>query len=234
MFSITEINDELKKYNMYTFYKIPPINNVTYDLSGNTLGEIKGSNYKNNTIILHLNPELDNYFIQYQKSVLWHEFTHIHDLINNQNNYYMKTISEINATMIQHRYLLSLKINSLLDNINKKIIYMNYLTTYQKVLEFYHSCSLDGFNESCKSGSPQKFNHGMNYLMYLCGGLKIVRKKKEIINNITSAYPDLYKQHISSIINNLLINNKDEIIKEYVKMELLTASIGINRIKSNN
>lgn len=231
MFSIDEINNEVIEYKKYTQYNMPLINNVKYDLNGNELGEIRSSEYeKKDEIILHLNSCNDEYPIKFQKSILWHEFTHLHDIMNNQDDDYMKTISEIKATSIKDKFLLSLKINDILNDTNKRIIYMNYSPPYQKVLEYYNSCAVDGLVVTSSNGNPRSFNYGMNNLMYLCGGLKNIRNKKEEAKKFISKYPDLYKKYVSSIINYLFTNCKEGIIAEYKEMRILTAYIGISNL----
>ena len=70
---------------------------------------------KYNDYIIHFSNCLDDCVQQYQKSVIWHEATHIHDIIEIKNKYPDKDISSIiasyseaHATEIQLRYLLKL------------------------------------------------------------------------------------------------------------------------------
>ena len=197
MFNISDINNEKIKYSRYTFHTLPDIDSVIYDLEGDTNGEVRRSDYINNKIIIHLNPLIDEYSIKYQKSILWHEFTHIFDLINNQKDEYMCTISEFKASFFEHRYLLSLKNNERLNNINVKIEFMNYKTTYIKILEYRYSLMKKYFTNTIKTRDNIFFNLAINNLMYFCGALKVIgnnKKTKEVVDKLAKQYPVFIEQ----------------------------------------
>ncbi len=188
MFTLDEINNEVDKYIKHTGKNIPYIQNVKYNNMGDTHGEVKGSDLIQDNYTLYLNPNNDKYLPVYQKSILWHEFTHIYDFTNNTNEtereYYMPSVSEINSHEIQVRYLAGISSSDYIT-LYKTIPYMRWTRMYAQILNYN--------------------------VMYACGATKLIRYGDEYfikhIQNVIEPYKSIFIQ----IVKDLYDNNGKEI-----------------------
>ena len=237
MFALEDINKEKERYVSYSSNSIPDIKEVRYDLSGDTFGQVKFEEITSGNIILHLNKNISKYNIKYQTSILWHEFTHIYDLINcgydiDMKKYYIKTISEIKAVQLELRYLLGLKkYEKVLYDTKTKIYLMNYHKTFEDIMDYYNACCKIAFEKLAKDKTTNHFNTAFNNFMYLCGCTSVSYHELEYVNKLLDNYPNEYSIQLKAFIE--LLYKKDElnickaysVFKDYVEM---TSRLGIN------
>lgn len=209
MYTLDEINNEVDKYIKHTGNNIPYIQNVKYNDMGDTHGEVKGSDLIQNNYTLYLNPNNDKYLPVYQKSILWHEFTHIYDFINNTNKtereYYMPSVSEINSHEIQVRYLAGINLSDYIT-LYKKIPYMYWTRTYTQILNYFFVMTEKCIIEYEKSKNPKDFMSAFHNVMYACGTTKLIRYGDEHfikhIQNVVEPYKSIFIQIVKDLYNN--------------------------------
>lgn len=217
MFTLDEINKEVDKYINQTKMSIPYITNIDYKES-NPDGLVLRSELIQGKYIIHLNPKIHNYNKKYQKSILWHEFTHIYDYLKNatnkQGDSYMKSVSEINSTEIEIRYLLDINSNQNIS-LYKEIIFMTYKPIYKQLLNYYLKVAKRGLEDFISSKNPKDFDYGITNIMYLCGASKVIQNGKDYLLKEISIIPDLFQKEISNIIKDLYDNQGENIPSIY-------------------
>ena len=77
MFTLDKINNEISKLNKYLKCDVPQITSFEYTDTNMYYGKVKEEEIKNNNYIIHFSDSLNNCVELYQKSIIWHEATHI-------------------------------------------------------------------------------------------------------------------------------------------------------------
>ena len=79
MFTLDEINKERIEFQNYTKYNIPIIQDVLYEETNSFYGKIKREDSLNGKCVFHLSNSSNKLPLEYQKSIIWHEFVHLYD-----------------------------------------------------------------------------------------------------------------------------------------------------------
>lgn len=139
--------------------------------------------------VLHLNPKVHLYRSDYVDIVLWHEFTHLYDFLNQPFAYkvmrkiylYMNTFSEYHASRRTIERTISLacpgEINPdkcLIPTAYKEISIRELVNNTLKHAELSQSWFK-------KHPSHQSFHIYLRYVMYLMGYASIFENKKDIL-----------------------------------------------------
>lgn len=201
MFTLEEINEEQIKFQNYTSYDIPVIQNIIIEDTKDFYAKIKKDDISNGRHIIHVSKIIDKVPLEYQKSIIWHEFVHLYDTFNikldGDHLYYaLSTYSEAHAESIKFRYLLHISFNAKVGAERRKLIGENGKTTLDAV-------SIDYFNKCIAisriidiNPTPECFNGLINYFCYFCGYLSLI-KKETADKIIIEAAKKLSQNHIS-------------------------------------
>lgn len=201
MFTLEEINEERINFQKYTSYTIPIIQDIIIEDTNNFYAKIKKDDISNGKYFIHISNIIDEVPLEYQKSIIWHEFVHLYDTFNikldgNSLYYALSTYSEAHAESIKFRYLLHISLKAKVGTERRKIIGENGKTTLDAV-------STDYFNKCIAMSriidihpTPECFNALINYFCYFCGYLFLL-KKCDADKIIFEAVKKLSQNHIS-------------------------------------
>ena len=155
MFTLEEINNEIQKYNMYTSYNIPEFQHIEHGDNDKYFGEIRCSEIIEDNYTIHISNELYDCPIEFQKSVIWHETTHLYDILRFRQNENMdgiiKTYSESHAVSIQLRYLLHITSKQIINQGKRFLIHKDGRTDLGTVTANYINQSIQSLNNFQKS-----------------------------------------------------------------------------------
>ena len=236
MFTLNEINQEVQKYNKYTSYNVPKFQSINHDDSDTYLGKIKSAEIINNNFVIHISNKLYDSPLEFQKSVVWHEITHLHDELyfrkqqpSNVNGI-MKTYSEAHATSIQLRYLLHISTKQIVNQGKRLLMYINGKEDLGFVTANYINNSIQALNDFQKTKSPQDFNLFINNFCYFCGYMML--KKTDDANKLFSYVITKYPKHKTDLqlLYKSIINNDFEIcsnIYSKLKTEAMIDSLNV-------
>lgn len=211
MFDLNAINQELEKYNKYTSYNLPLLQNVEHDESTTYYGEIRKDEILSGNFTIHLSNSIYECTEEFQKSVLWHEFTHIYDILQYKEypqkdlEGIMKSYSEAHAESIQLRYLLHMTPKQIL---NQGVRYVNYKTGKESlsvITSEYINMSIQSLTNFQISKSPQDFNSFTNNFFYFCGYMLLWKRENadKLAFHIISSYPK-YKDSLKMLYQSIM------------------------------
>lgn len=201
MFTLAEINKERIEFQNYTKYNIPIIQDVLYEETNSFYGKIKREDSLNGKCVIHLSNSSNKLPLEYQKSIIWHEFVHLYDktIINLEGNsfyYALATYSEAHASSIQLRYLLHISLNVKIGAERRKLIGENGKTTLDTInIDYFNKCiAMSRIIDI--NPTPECFNLLINYFCYFCGYLLLL-KRENADKIIFEATKKLSQNHIS-------------------------------------
>ena len=209
MFTLDEINTEVDNYIKNTQKTIPYIQKVIYGTTYPS-GLVRFSDLEKQEYKLYLNSDNDKHPIKYRKSILWHEFTHIYDFINckdiSERKYFMASVSEINASEIQHRYLTDIGMSDYIT-IRTPIYFEGQTIQYMRNLFFHFEMIKSGIAKYEETKLPKHFEVTLNYAMYACGAVKLLKGGNLYFLQSIKDIAEPYKTILTKIINDLYSNN---------------------------
>ena len=201
MFTLEEVNKEIPKYNKYTSYNISNIHSIEYtNLNENMQAKVDYDDLIQNKYIIHISNDLNACPIEYQKAVLWHEFTHIYDYEcyktkeENIIKGILKSYSEAHAESILLRYLLHITPRQIIHSERRNIIYSGGKSELNIVSRNYINISIELLKKFNNNQSFEKFSSAINNFCYFCGYL-LLKKKSDAIklsDYAISLYPEQY------------------------------------------
>ena len=236
MFALEQINEERIKFQDYTSYDIPIIQNVLYENTNNFYAKIKKQDISNGNYVLHLSNKLDTLPLGYQKSIIWHEFVHLYDtfFINLEGDdlyYALSTYSEAHAESIKLRYLLHIPLKAKIGDEIRKLIGENGETTlYTEINNYFKNCSAMSHIIDIHP-TPECFNLLINYFCYFCGYLFLL-KKENADKKIIEATKKLSDSHAGILLELYkVIMDKDfkECATIYKKLHTTYKEMALNK-----
>ena len=238
MFKITEINNEVKLYNNYTGYNVPYIENIIYGDFPNCEAQVKTTDMRLEKYIIYISNAMNDYKIEFQKSVLWHEFTHINDYIKFKVDFpncideILKTFSESNAESIKIRYLLHIPFNKIIGSERRILLDKDKEKSLDVIASFYIEHSIKIFKEFTSDKDPCTFNLGMSCFCYACGYFSLLKEpiKSKLCSHMISEHPEIYRQDLFSLYNAIQSTdvNRCGTIYKKMKLDAMKVSIDIN------
>lgn len=224
MFTLEEINNEVHKYNKYTSYEIPEFQKVEHDNSNKYFGEIRRNEIMNDNYIIHISDRLYDCPLEFQKSVIWHEATHLYNIINFKENEniegIMKTYSEAHAESIQLRFLLHINPKQIVNQGTRFLIYETGKEELSIVTGNYINHSLQALNNFQMSKSPNDFDLFTNNFCYFCGYMML--KKRKDADKLASYAISLfskYKTDLQLLYKSIIDKNFEMSSNIYIKMK---------------
>ena len=204
MFTLEEINEERIDFQKYTSYNIPVIQDIIIEDTNNFYAKIKKEGISNGKYFIHISNIIDKVPLEYQKSIIWHEFVHLYDTFNielegNPLYYALSTYSEAHAESIKFRYLLHISLTAIVGAERRKIIGENGKTTLDAISTDYFNKCITMSRIIDTHPTPECFNALINYFCYFCGYLFLLTKKNAD-KIIAEAIKKLSQNHISIFI----------------------------------
>lgn len=228
MFTLEQINNEVDLYNEYTGYNIPQIHKVFYGDFSKYEANVKTTDLYFGKYIIYISNIINRYHTEYQKSVLWHEFTHISDYILYKERYseyiddIMKSYSEAHAESIRLRYLLHLPINKLLGREHRIIINKNKKESLDLLTASYMNYSVSDINSFLLNNDPYDFDHAISNFCYMCGYLNLckISDRTKLINYVLTLYPKKYRANLRGMSNSIFKEDPKQCASLYQKLKL--------------
>lgn len=208
MFTLEEINEERINFQKYTSYNIPVIQDIIIEDTNNFYAKIKKEDISNGKIFIHISNIIDKVPLEYQKSIIWHEFVHLYDTFNielkgNPLYYALSTYSEAHAESIKFRYLLHISLTAIVGAERRKIIGENGKTTLDVISTDYFNKCIAMSRIIDINPTPECFNALINYFCYFCGYLFLLKREnadkvifeaiKKLTQNNISIFLELYQ-----------------------------------------
>ena len=240
MFTIEQINKEIDSYNEYTGYNIPHAHKVFYGDFSRCEAKVKTTDLYLGKYVIYISNIMNGYHKEYQKSVLWHEFTHIRDYIayTKEDGYIddiMKSYSEAHAESIKIRYLLHLPINKLLGKERRTIIIKNKKESLDLLTASYVNHSISDINSFLLNNDPYDFDHAISNFCYMCGYLVLVKEpdRTRLIDYIIGLYPNEYKSDLYNLSTFIFETDirKCALIYKKMKLEAMAKSYTVKNLK---
>lgn len=229
MTSIEQINKEVDLFTEYTGLFIPYFSDILISENVKYIGQINKKEILNNRFILHLNKNFENYPYILQKSILWHEFTHVYDILLFKDRFVpdvldgvMGTYSESHAESIKFRILLNFKLNqqfNIGESKNTKIHVENNTFDLSEYTKSFVTNSVIGLNSFFTSNNPDAsdFNKFIKNFCYYCGFLKLHSKIEadEIFLSILHQYPQEHRPLLKKLYESIINNDLDKCSEVY-------------------
>lgn len=212
MFTLEEINEERINFQNYTLYDIPVIQDIIIENTNNFYAKVKKEDILNEKYFIHISNIIDKVPLEYQKSIIWHEFVHLYDTFNIKLEgiplyYALDTYSEAHAESMKFRYLLHISLNAKVGAERRKIIGESGKTTLDAV-------STDYFNKCIAISriidihpTPECFNDLINYFCYFCGYLLLLTRENadkiiaEVIKKLSQNHISIFLELYQSIMD---------------------------------
>lgn len=224
MFTLEEINNEIQKYNMYTAYNIPEFRHIEHDDNDKYFGEIRCSEIIEDNYTIHISNELYDCPLEFQKSVIWHEATHLYDILRFKQNKNMdgiiKTYSEAHAESIQLRYLLHITSKQIVNQGKRFLIYKTGKEDLSIVTGNFINQSIQALNDFQISKTPRDFDSFTNNFCYFCGYMMLKKRSDsdKLSSYVISKYPK-HKEDLHLLYNSIMSGDFDMSAKIYNKMK---------------
>lgn len=237
MFTKEEINNLRQEYIKYTTYEIPEIHNIVYEDTNDFFGQILNPEISSGNYIIHLSNSLNSCPKEFQKAVVYHEFTHIYDYITNaslsknQIDGFMHTYSEAHAEAIKLRYLLKLDIKR---KINQGIRYLedsNGKSDIGAITSTYLNQSLTSYMLLLKEKLPKHFYNFLHSYCHFCGYMTIRIQKEAtiIIDGILEKFPPQYRGDLKELYYSIEKKNFQKCCEIHDKLQLDAFKITIEK-----
>lgn len=207
MFTKEEIDKLRLEYIKYTSFIIPEIDEVVYENTDRFYGEINYNEISLGKYIIHLSNSLNSCPIDFQKSVVYHEFTHIYDYISlkslskSQIDSIMHTYSEAHAETIKLRYLLKLDMKCKINQGTRYIEDSEGKNDTGTVTSRYLNQSLTSYFLLLKEKLPKHFYNFLHSYCHFCGYMTIRIPKEAIIiiDGILEKFPSQYRDDLKEL-----------------------------------
>lgn len=236
MLTLEEINQEVDKFNKFVNYiSVPYVQNLVYDDTMGALGKVKYDDLSQDKYIIYLSPAINKFSLKRQKSIVWHELTHILDYCAYKDKYdikaLLKSYSETHATNVEFHYLTN---TSLIQKVNDTNIIVDWDENRKKIVDI-NAEMLDLFLRNMilfsESGEPGYLDQGINNFLYFCGSIAMQSKAKNILAMVMSNYPaELFKTEFVQLGNAVLHKNISLAILSYVDIFALAADFSLKKI----
>ncbi|AMJ42346.1 hypothetical protein [Anaerotignum propionicum] len=225
MYTIEEINIEIEKFCKSTSYKIPPIKHCLHVNSDDFIAQVRRNNEIENGYELLISNDIYKYKKEYQKAVLWHEFTHMYDSLKFKDeskivfDAMIKTFSESHATTVELKYLLHISMNqtSRINLNNRVLTWRNGKENLDLITANYINQSIHHFNNFLLTKNPYDFNSGRTQFCYFCGYLMLEDKTKacKLLDGVMCYFPEQYRKNLSELGKAILIYDVNKIVSTY-------------------
>lgn len=225
MFTLNDINSELQKYNKYMNSDLDRFADVIYKDDYYMDAQIKDNDLNSNIYKIYINNKMSSYPIQYQKSVLWHEFTHLYDhnkYLNESHeftNNILKSYSEAHAESIKYRYLLHLSRTQPLMNYNVNVLTSEGSMSYQKASGSLMNQSVYYMNQFLITHNPYDFDNALNFAFYFYGAVSLLPKRSLILNKVLETYPKKFNYDIVNIGKAVFKKDVYKVIDIYINVK---------------
>ena len=228
MFTKEKINEIKNEFTVYTGYNIPEINSIIYKNTIDFYGEVTRQEILSGNYTVHLSNSLNDCPETFQKAVLFHEFTHIYDLISNSslpdNNIegIMNTYSEAHAEAIKLRYLLNINLRR---KINQGVRYLVWNTGRKDlgtVTSTYLNYSLEHCNNFQRSKQPKHFKKFIYSYCHFCGylSIRIDNDVQILLDGILSKFPNQYHNNLIELYYAIANSDLQKCCVIYAKLKL--------------
>lgn len=219
MFTKDNIEKEIHMYEKFTKCKLPDRIDIMYEnISSNAI--VYKNEIVNGNNVIHLSNLNNKYFEEYQKAILWHEFTHISDIINfsktmneKQISGVISTYSEAHATEIELRCLLKLKMSKTYKQphgSNGEIVsFENEMKSIGAITAQMLNNAYTGYSSFIKTGFPEDFRKFLNNYCYFCGHLNMMNsiEANMLINGILNYYNKNDRNTLKDLYNAIHTKN---------------------------
>lgn len=235
MFALNDINNELEKYNRYMCSELKPLYDIRYIDKESADAQVKKQDLNNGKAIIYISKGIDNYPLAYQKSLIWHEFTHIYDYekysrVNKEfANDILKSYSEAHAESIKFRYLLKLSIKQPLTNVKTKIITEKGITTFEIASGNLMNQSIYYMTQFLTSHNPYHFDNAINFALYFYGAISLLPKGKLVLKRVLEKYPKEFGYDVYEIGEAILQNDVDKAVNIYRRMTINAVKYSIQK-----
>ena len=227
MFTVDEVNKEIQNYIKYTSYNVPTIQEVIYVDSYDWYGEVTNQEILENKYIIRFSNNLDNCPLEFQKSVIWHEVTHIVDIINNKHletsalGGMMSTYSEAHATAIQLRFLLHITPKQIVNQGKRVLYYSNGRQDIGTVTANYINKSYQYLMDFGETKQPKDFQSFIREFSYFCGYmfLKNTKDAESLMDAIIKKFPQSYQSDLYDLYIHIVTSNHIGCAAIYTKLK---------------
>lgn len=192
-----------------------------------SFGRFNFNELQNKQYILHLNYKLENYPVQFIKSIFWHEFTHFYDYCELENKLnaedlltYMTSDSEYHAAqnelMCQIKYSLINEKKVVLYYENKECTLQDYIIFVLSNLTTIIDADRNKYQNYTEEQLLQVCTYAQKFLFYYLGKLKIAQEFSQ--NQIIDLLPknsSVFQSNINTIktVLDLTLGNVEKGIK---------------------
>lgn len=236
MFTVDEVNKEIENYMKYTSYNIPIIQEIIYEDMTDYYGKVVTQEILESKYIIRFSNSLNECPLEFQKSVIWHEVTHIADIVNNKNmdktalEGMMSTYSEAHAESIQLRYLLNITSKQKVNQGKRFIWYTKGKEDLGMVTANYINSSYQYLVDFQKTKLPKDFQGFIREFCYFCGYmfLKTQKDAEKLSEHVICKFPKIYQKDMQELYKNILTQNYLGCAAVYTKMkaEAMMTSLG--------
>ncbi|WP_418206057.1 hypothetical protein [Anaerotignum faecicola] len=232
MFTLEQVNHEVDLFVKETQMSIPPLTNIIHIDSHKSFACVSSSDIASGKYIIYISNDLCQYDLDYQISVLWHEFVHVHDILYFKNikniKYIMATCSEAFATTTQLEYLCR-KSNT------KHILYEGQLTTVSAVAQSYFRTSVQYCKDVLSTSNPKSFYNAIRNFSYCCGAILLCWEDplKFLKENIDD-YPEVFQHDLLQIGDAIFSKNPIRAGNLYEKLHRAQQKQALERIANRN
>lgn len=205
MFTLEQVNREIDLFAKEMNISVPHLTSIVHEDNHHSYARVSLKDITNDKYIIYISNDLYQYDLNYQVSVLWHEFVHIHDMLYFKDNknikYIMTTCSEAFATTTQLEYLCR-------SGNPQHILHEGKLTTVSAVAQEYFSISVRYCRDTLATANPNSFYDAIVNFSYCCGAMLLCWEDPLLfLKSVIHHYPVIFQPALLLLGNAIFLNN---------------------------
>ena len=229
MFERKDIQKLKDEYINYTSYNLPEINSIIYENTNDYLGQTINQEICNGIYNIYLSNSLNEHSEKFQKAILFHEFTHINDLLQifsltePEIEAIMLTYSEAHAEAIKLRYLLNIDLKRKINQGVRYVEDVNGKLDLGTISARYLNTSLEYYKKFKQEKNPEYFKKYIYHFCHYCGYLtiRIPKDTDKLLNGVLEKFPPLYQNKLKELYYAIESKNLHKCYALYMELKLI-------------
>lgn len=222
-----ELRDKIiiwyNEFSTFINHQMPLLNGILFDIKedNNINAKVQIQELELKKYIIHVNKRMINYLDNYNKAILFHEFTHIYDYLTCPPNINKKTFlnsySECHASSIELSILLSINYRQTVFFDQEQIVAWEDTKKPLIDIVFMKSANAQKNLESLDIDNISK--NPLTSLCYYLGYLKVFSNGIFVLKKEVELYKKPFDKLVIKFAQQYWGNNKNGVIKTYENME---------------
>lgn len=211
------------EFSTFINYQMPLLNDILFDIEedNNINAKVQIQELELKKYIIHVNKRMINYLGNYNKAILFHEFTHIYDYLTCPPNINKKTFlnsySECHASSVELSILLSINYRqTVFLNQEQAIVWE---TTEKSLIDIVFMKSTNAQRDLENLDIDNISKNPLTSLCYYLGYLRVFSNGMLVLKKEVELYKNPLDKLVIKLAQQYWGNNKNGVIKSYESIE---------------